>query len=84
MSIRAFFIRFTLVYFLVMAATDIGLSLTGLENSSSLNMGILVGLAYWFFNSYSVKNGRCSGLIAPDTEMRDNTINHFRCHNERK
>ena len=29
-------------------------------------------------------HGICSGLIAPNTEMRDNTINHFRCHNERK
>lgn len=58
MSILGFFIRFSIIYTLVMAAAGITMSLLGVEKASSLNAPILLVISYWCFYSYSNKNSR--------------------------
>lgn len=58
MSILGFFIRFTVVYTLIMAAAGITLGLLGVEKASNLNTPILLAISYWCFYSYSIKNSR--------------------------
>lgn len=58
MSIFGFFSRFTIVYTLVMAAVGIAMGLLGVEKASSLNTPILLGISFWCFYSYSIKNSR--------------------------
>lgn len=58
MSIPGFFIRFTVVYTLVMAAAGITLGLLGVEKAGNFNTPILLVIAYWCFYSYSSKNKR--------------------------
>ncbi len=58
MSILGFFARFTVVYTLIMAAVGIMTGLLDIENASSLNTPILLGISYWCFYSYSNKNSR--------------------------
>lgn len=58
MNTLGFFIRFTVIYTVVMAAAGITLGMLGIEKSSGLNTPILIGISYWFFYSYSNKNSR--------------------------
>jgi hypothetical protein len=58
MSILSFFIRFTVVYTLLMAAVGIAAGFFEIESASSVNTPILVAIAFWCFYSYSDKNGR--------------------------
>ena len=58
MSNLVFFIRFSITYMLVMAVAGISLGLLDIENASSINTPILLGIAYWCFYSYSNKNSR--------------------------
>ncbi|MBT1064303.1 ABZJ_00895 family protein [Bowmanella sp. Y26] len=53
-----FFLRFTLSYTLVMASVGFFSVLIEMENPSLLNTPILMGIAYWCFYSYSIKNAR--------------------------
>ncbi len=58
MSIFGFFMRFTIIYMLVMAATGIVMGILEVGNASNLNTPILLGISYWCFYSYTNKNSR--------------------------
>jgi hypothetical protein len=58
MSILGFFARFSITYTLVMAAVGVVVGLLEIENATSLNTPILLGITYWCFYSYSNKNAR--------------------------
>ena len=58
MSMFGFFIRFTLVYTVVMVAAGVLMALLDVEKASILNTPILLGVSYWCFYSYSLKNSR--------------------------
>lgn len=58
MSKLGFFTRFTLLYIVVMAIAGVSMSLLGVEQASSLNIPILLGISYWCFYSYANKNAK--------------------------
>ncbi|SDT94931.1 hypothetical protein SAMN05216210_0761 [Halopseudomonas salegens] len=58
MSLSGFFLRFTIIYTLVMAAAGITAGVLGLGQVSALNTPILLAIAYWCFYSYWNKNAR--------------------------
>ena len=58
MSILSFFIRFTVVYTLLMAAVGIAAGLFEIESASHFNTPVLFAIAFWCFYSYSDKNER--------------------------
>ncbi|WP_027330657.1 ABZJ_00895 family protein [Marinimicrobium agarilyticum] len=58
MSKLGFFIRFTVIYTLAMAAAGVVISLLGVGMASGVNAPILMGAAYWCFYSFSTKNTR--------------------------
>ena len=58
MSILGFFVRFSITYTLIMAVTGVVVGLLEIDNATSLNTPILLGITYWCFYSYSNKNAR--------------------------
>jgi hypothetical protein len=57
-SITGFFLRFTISYTILMAATGVTLGMLGISHAGNVNAPILAIIAYWFFLSYSKKNQR--------------------------
>lgn len=58
MSILRFFVYFTVTYTLAMAALGVVSGIAGIENASSMNIPVLLVIAFWAFYSYSNKNAR--------------------------
>lgn len=58
MSIFRFFIYFTVLYTVAMAAVGLVSGIAGIENPSNLNTPVLLAIAFWVFYSYSDKNSR--------------------------
>jgi len=58
MSIFGFFLRFTLSYIVVMTIVGMIIDFLGIRSASSLNIPILLGIAFWCFYTYSTKNSR--------------------------
>jgi hypothetical protein len=56
MTKLSFFIRFTLIYTLIMAGLGILFGLLAVENAGATNLILLFGVSYWLFHAYGKKN----------------------------